>query len=471
MDALDRIKRIGERWFLTEPLLFAVYCSHEFVENNSIDVPMRTGNMKVEFSPKVLDKIADDVLQEYLKVEMFRILLKHPYQRQPPFAEKALLTCASNITIADVYDVSREVKKQMSGMEMKFPRGLCFEEYYNLLKQNATPNSGKSGGEQKTDSGSGQGEGGQGENGEGDKSGQGGGGTDSNDTGAGESSQDGNASSNSGAQGNSGGGSGQDSRGSSGQNGGGSSGKSRGNKGAGTPQQSQANLDAQVSELWDEDEAACCDINGFIENAQACNTWGTIPGKLQGLIKASLKVDMDYRKMLSLFKTSVISSRRRLTRMRPNRRAGFDAMGSRYELSTNLLIAVDVSGSVTDKSLQFFFSVINRLFKYGIEKLDVLQFDAAIQGEPEPLKKARRTVKIMGRGGTSFQPAADYYCEHPEYDGLIYFTDGYAPPPVFNTKRPIDVLWVICSKQCYAENAEWIRKIKRNRVTFIPRSE
>ena len=455
MDALDRIKRIGERWFLTEPLLFAVYCSHEFVENNSIDVPMRTGNMKVEFSPKVLDKIADDVLQEYLKVEMFRILLKHPYQRQPPFAEKALLTCASNITIADVYDVSREVKKQMSGMEMKLPRGLCFEEYYNLLKQNATPNSGKSGGEQKTDSGAVQS----------------GAGTDNNDGGAGNGSQDGDASSNSGAQGNSGGGSGQDSRGSSGQNGGGSSGKSRGNKGAGTPQQSQANLDAQVSELWDEDEAACCDINGFIENAQAGNTWGTIPGKLQGLIKASLKVDMDYRKMLSLFKTSVISSRRRLTRMRPNRRAGFDAMGSRYELSTNLLIAVDVSGSVTDKSLQFFFSVINRLFKYGIEKLDVLQFDARIQGEPEPLKKARRTVKIMGRGGTSFQPAADYYCEHPEYDGLIYFTDGYAPPPVFNTKRPIDVLWVICSKQCYAENAEWIRKMKRNRVTFIPRSE
>jgi predicted metal-dependent peptidase len=468
MNALNRIKKIGERWFLTEPLLFAVYCSHVFVENNSIDVPMRTGNMKVEFAPKVLDKVADDVLQEYLKIEMFRILLKHPYQRQPPFAEKALLTCASNITIADVYDISREVKKQMSGIEMKLPRGLCFEEYYNLLKQNATPNSGKSGGEpQKTDSGSGQGEDGQGENGEGDKSGQGGGGTDNNDTGAGEGSQDGDASSNSGAQGSSG----QDSRGTSGQNGGGSSGKSRGNKGAGTPQQSQANLDAQVSELWDEDEAACCDINGFIENAQAGNTWGTIPGKLQGLIKASLKVDMDYRKMLSLFKTSVISSRRRLTRMRPNRRAGFDAMGSRYELSTNLLIAVDVSGSVTDKSLQFFFSVINRLFKYGIEKLDVLQFDAAIQGEPEPLKKARRAVKIMGRGGTSFQPAADYYCEHPEYDGLIYFTDGYAPPPVFNTKRPIDVLWVICSKQCYAENAEWIRKMKRNRVTFIPRSE
>lgn len=431
MNALDRIKKIGERWFLTEPLLFTVYCSHEFVEKNAIDVPMRTGNMKVEFSPKILDKIADDVLVEYMKIEMFRILLKHPYQRQPSFAAKALLTMASNVTIADVYDVSREVKMQMSGTELKLPGGLCFEEYYNLLLQNAAPNSGKSGDKpQQSDDKSEQGEDAQGNGGQGGES------------------------------------AGQDGE-SSGRNSGGSDGSS-GGQGAGN---SQEQRDSQISELWEENEEACCNINEFIEVATESNTLGSIPGKLQGLIKASLKVDMDYRKMLSLFKTSVISSRRRLTRMRPNRRFGFDAMGSRYELSTNLLIAVDVSGSVTDKSLQFFFSVINRLFKYGVEKLDVLQFDAQIQGEIEPLKKARKTVKIMGRGGTSFQPAADYYCEHPEYDGLIYFTDGYAPPPKFNTKRPIDVLWVLCSRQCYEKSGGWIRNMKRNRVTFIPRSE
>lgn len=431
MNAIDRIKKIGERWFLTEPLLFAVYCSHEFVENNSIDVPMRTGNMKIEFAPKILDRIADDVLVEYMKIEMFRILLKHPYQRQPSFAAKALLTMASNVTIADVYDVSREVKMQMSGTELKLPGGLCFEEYYNLLLQNAAPNSGKIGDKpQQSDDKSEQGEDAQGNGGQGGES------------------------------------AGQDGE-SSGRNGGCSDGSS-GGQGAGN---SQEQRDSQISELWEENEEACCSINEFIEVATESNTWGSIPGKLQGLIKASLKVDMDYRKMLSLFKTSVISSRRRLTRMRPNRRFGFDAMGSRYELSTNLLIAVDVSGSVTDKSLQFFFSVINRLFKYGVEKLDVLQFDAQIQGEIEPLKKARKTVKIMGRGGTSFQPAADYYCEHPEYDGLIYFTDGYAPPPKFNTKRPIDVLWVLCSRQCYEKSGGWIRNMKRNRVTFIPRSE
>ena len=447
MTALERIKQIGERWFLTEPLLFAVYCSHEFCENDSLDVAVRTGNRKVEYSPHILARISDVDLLEYLKVEMFRILLKHPYQRQPPFAEKALLTQASNITIADVYDVAPAVKKQMSGTELKLRRGLCFEEYYNLLRQQASPDSGngnKSDVVQKTDDAGGD-------------SGQDGGEGGSDNTPNGASDDSGSGDGNGSNAGNSG------------------SGKSRGKGGpqgkGGSSRGEQQQRDSQTSELWDDDEEACCDINSFIEMAEAGNTWGTIPGELVGLIKASLKVDLDYRKMLSLFKTSVLSSKRRLTRMRPNRRSGFDAMGSRYELSTNLLIAVDVSGSVTDKCLEFFFSVINRLFKYGIEKLDVLQFDAKIQGDVEPLKKARRTVKVLGRGGTCFQPAADYYCEHPEYDGLIYFSDGYAPSPVYNTKRPIDVLWVLCSKSAYEENGARLKELNRNRVTYIPRSE
>lgn len=420
MDVIDRIKKIGERWFLTEPLLFAVYCSHEFYENDSLDVAMRTGNRTIEFAPKLLDNVTDIVLAEFLKVEMFRILLKHPYQRQPPFAMKSILTRASNITINDVYDVQMFVKKQMSGTELNLPSGFCFEEYYNLIKETVMPFAPSDGRGIPNDvSEAAQGEGASCESGE-----------------FGETCANGG-----------------DSCSTQGKN------------------DTQEKLNAQISELWEEDEAACSDINGFIEVAEASNNWGSISKKLQSVIKASKKVDMDYRKMLSLFKTSVISSKRRLTRMRPNRRFDFDAMGSSYELSTNLLIAVDVSGSVTDKSLQFFFSVINRLFKYGVEKLDVLQFDSKIQGEPEPLKKARKTIKIMGRGGTSFQPAADYYCAHPEYDGLIYFTDGYAPPPKFNTKRPIDVLWVLCGKSNYDEHAKWIKKLKRNRVTYIPKSE
>ena len=116
-----------------------------------------------------------------------------------------------------------------------------------------------------------------------------------------------------------------------------------------------------------------------------------------------------------------------------------------------------------------FFSIINRFFKNGIEKVDVLQFDTELKTkEPISFKKAKKEIKIIGRGGTDFQPVADYYCTHPEYDGLIYFTDGIAPIPNFNTKRNINVLWILTSKDSYNNNINWIKKLARNRATFIP---
>ena len=439
MTVLERIQKIGEMWFLTEPLLFSVYCSHDIVENDSMDVFIRTGNRKIEFSPSLLKNVQDSVLAELLKIEIFRILLKHPYQRQPPVADKELLTKASNVTIDNIYDVPRLIKKQMSGTELHLPHGLCFEEYYQILKGLQAANAIPLGGSEEGEGGAGTGED---EDSEGDGNGQGEGNGDANVEGQGsESDGDGD-------------GVGQGPEG---------DGNNAGKK--------NASRDAQISELWEEDQEACCNINDIIEVTMASNTWGSVPYSMQGLIRASLIVDMDYRRMLSIFKTSVLSSKRHLTRMRPNRRFGFDAMGSRYDMKANLLVAVDVSGSVTDNSLEFFFSMIGRLFKFGVEKLDVIQFDSEIKGEPEEFKKARKTVNIIGRGGTDFQPVADYYCEHPEYDGLIFFTDGFADSPVYKTKRVIDVLWVLCSRADYETNSGWIKNLKRNRVTYIPRSE
>lgn len=224
----------------------------------------------------------------------------------------------------------------------------------------------------------------------------------------------------------------------------------------------------QISSLWEEDEETQAEINTLIEIAEETDSWGTLSGSFRAVIKASMKINMDYRKMLRGFRTSVLSEKRRLTRMRPSRRFGFMQLGSRRESSANLIVAVDVSGSVSDKSLQKFFSVINRFFKYGINKLDIIQFDSQITGKPLSIDKARTEVKILGRGGTNFQPVADYYCAHPEYDGLIFFTDGHAPKPVFNTKRLIDVLWVMCGRRQYDEYRNEINQIKRNRITYIP---
>lgn len=425
MTVKEQIKKIMERWFIIEPLLFAISCSHELVENKNISIPFRTGNHKIEFNSEILTRFSDEQIEEYLKIELFRILLKHPYQRQPSFPNRRVLTLASNITIADCYPVSVE----LSGVnKWPLPPNLCFEEYYAKVfailvtppqSQNRNDDEKSIIPPDKPD-----------KDDEDDES--------ESDRAQAIQSQK----------------------------------QNQVNGGGQLPTSNLEEMEKQLSELWEEDEEICDDINSIIEITQASNSWGTIGGKLQSLINASMKIEMDYRRMLSIFKTSVISNKRLLTRMRPSRRYGFKAMGSRYELATNLLIAVDVSGSVTDRSLSYFFSIINRFFKYGIEKLDVIQFDAELKSKkPIPLKKAKHEVKVIGRGGTSFQPAADYYCSHHEYDGLVYFTDGYAPPPVFNTKLPIDVLWVLCGKQEYEQSKVWIKSLKRNRATYIPKRD
>lgn len=448
----QRIKKIGEHWFLTEPLLFASYCTHELAENKRLRIPFRAGRKRIEYSPVILAPMQDSHIEEFLRIEILRILLKHPYQRQPPFAKRKVLTHASNVTINDAHQMQPFVMDMLKLLNYSWPEGLpaglCFEEYYALIYEilsHGKPHSNcgtsivpsdKPSPPDDDDTIDSEMESQEYTKSEQDKSG-GAAAHSQNVTGQGGTSL--------------------------------SRPSSAVSSGNGVSVQDAAE---QASELWEEDEDACCTINSLIEIAEASQTWGTLDGKLQGLIKASMKVPMDYRRMLSIFRTSVLSSRRRLTRMRPNRRFGFATMGSRYELASKLLVAVDVSGSVTDRSLAYFFSVINRFFTYGIERLDVIQFDHELKDDkPLPMKRARTKVKIIGRGGTSFQPAADFYCTHPEYDGLIYFTDGYAPPPVFNTKRVIDVLWVLCGKQEYEQHVGWIQKIKRNRATCIPRKE
>ena len=172
-------------------------------------------------------------------------------------------------------------------------------------------------------------------------------------------------------------------------------------------------------------------LNDLITEIQAGNTWGTIAGAGRELILASRIPKLDYRKVLKTFRSTILSSQRRLTRMKPSRRYGFEYMGSRRDFTTKLLFAVDVSGSVGSDDVRNGFSIVNRLFKYGIESIDVVWFDTKIRNPEKPLslKKAREQFRVDGRGGTNFQPIMDYLDEHRDYDGLIVFTDGVAPVP------------------------------------------
>ena len=391
----ERIRHLAQLWYLEEPALFTILCTHNIEENESIKCPVRCGKGKIEYNPCLVSSLSDKQVEEYLKAETIRIILRHPYERQPDGCSKESKATGSNLVISDNYELKQI--KLPTPEDFGFEKGLSFEKYtyqvQDLIMEDPTTMQTPNISIQMPD-----------------------GLTVSIPT-----------------------------------------------KGTGDGSESE-NRDEQkpeqdLSSLWEEDAMMLCTIDNAISDIQAGHSWGSLAGHFAELIIANSKAKIDYRKVLSGFRATVISSKRHLTRMRPNRRSGFDNMGSIRRFNTNLLIAVDVSGSVSSNSLMHFYSIINRIFKYGIEKVDVVQFDTQL-GKVEEMEKASKEIQVLGRGGTSFQPVVDYAGDHG-YDGLIIFTDGYAPPPSVKRLRHCKLAWICDSPEGYEHNHSWMEKLGR----------
>ena len=227
-------------------------------------------------------------------------------------------------------------------------------------------------------------------------------------------------------------------------------------------QEGTADKHRDLAELWDEDELTIQMINEVISTTKS---WGSLGGNFAEFLKASVKAKINWRNIFAGFRASIISSKRKLTRMRPNRRTGFESMGSVRRFDTKLLIAVDVSGSISTENLRYFYGVINSAFRYGFESIDVIQFDCGVRAVHN-LKKVIKDVAIVGRGGTSFQEPVDYAHENG-YDGLVILTDGYAPEPVIPDGFRTGILWVCESEACLKQHKSWMEKTGRTCVMQI----
>lgn len=230
-----------------------------------------------------------------------------------------------------------------------------------------------------------------------------------------------------------------------------------GDKSDNPSQNDSPQADSDKSQLWREDSLWRQRINELIDRT---SDWGTLPAEVVEKIVASSKSHIDNRMVWQGFHSAILSSHRRPSRMRPNRRTGYLQMGSCRQFDTHLLVAIDTSGSISDEQLARFYGAINHMLRYGVTQIDACQFDAAM-GPVTPLVKARREVQIKGRGGTSFQPVFDYMAHDRKYDGLIIFTDGEAPAPVADKHRLPPVLWVCANRMAYQTHQEWMRQTGR----------
>ena len=348
-----RFDKIIERWFVQEPALFAVLCTHEIVANEHILCPVRSGCGRVEYNPAFVREMSDTALEEALRTEAIRILLKHPYERRPDGCSGAAIAVGSNLAVSDNYPFARFFMKLPA--DYGFKPGLAYESYSRLAEQGSVDGDSRS-----------------------------------------------------------------------------------------------ANTD--LSELWDDDPLQVALINGVIDGIKS---WGSLAGELAERVKASAKASIDWKKVLFGFRAQVLSMNRRLTRMRPSRRTGFDNMGSLRQFTSRLLVALDVSGSITREGISYFLGVVNSAFKYGITEIEVIQFETDVTVS-QTLRHAMRESIAVGRGGTNFQAPVDYAAER-DFDGLVILTDGEALAPQIPAGFHTEILWVCESEYAFERHAEWMR--------------
>ena len=57
---------ITQRWFITEPALFAIFCTHHLEHNSKMTCPLRTGRGVIQYNPNLIPK-DKKAREEYLR--------------------------------------------------------------------------------------------------------------------------------------------------------------------------------------------------------------------------------------------------------------------------------------------------------------------------------------------------------------------------------------------------------------------
>ena len=133
MTARERIQKEIEQWFLTEPVFFTVYCSHRLTMNANMLCPLRSGKGRIEYNPAIIEAMPDSMLHVLMRVEIIRILLQHPYARQPIGCPSIVLQTASDLVISQAYNLAWANLAHPT--DFGFPTGQHYEWYAMRLNE------------------------------------------------------------------------------------------------------------------------------------------------------------------------------------------------------------------------------------------------------------------------------------------------------------------------------------------------
>jgi predicted metal-dependent peptidase len=193
--------------------------------------------------------------------------------------------------------------------------------------------------------------------------------------------------------------------------------------------------------------------------AQQAMQHGKLGGELARMIDHLLQPQLPWRMLLARYMTA--TARDDYSYMRPSRREGDFILPNLRSHQLDLVIAVDISGSIKDAELEEFIAEVDALKGQVRARVTFLPCDAKLcDGAPwifNPWEEFKRPEDVKGGGGTSFQPVFSWVeRQGVRPDLLVYFTDAQGE---FPAKEPIyPVIWLVKGKS----KVPWGQRIQLN---------
>lgn len=173
---------------------------------------------------------------------------------------------------------------------------------------------------------------------------------------------------------------------------------------------------------------------------KGCNPLPKEMGPILEILTTKRKPVFDWKRYFRRFLGTSFDVNQRKTRRKQSNRFE-DSPGMVLRKKHNILVAVDVSGSISRKDYDEFFNELHYVYKAGA-KIKVIEVNTDIVTEYD---YKGVTPKPHAGGGTAFLPAIDYYNKHRSlYSTMVYFTDGESWD-VKDCKPLGRMLWVISS--------------------------
>ncbi|MCX7711275.1 MAG: VWA-like domain-containing protein [Clostridia bacterium] len=181
--------------------------------------------------------------------------------------------------------------------------------------------------------------------------------------------------------------------------------------------------------------AVKCVLSELIDQAEA---EGEIPGEINGFINELYKVnEVNWRNVLKRFLSGKGKVVTRKTCKKVSKRFE-DLPGNKRSVGVNALLAVDESGSISDKQVMKFYNELLSVKKITGANLSVTRFDTECT-QPVALEKYIRDKQRVKNGGTDFRPVFEL-ADRIKTHLLIIFTDGEGSAPEYSNQQ---VLWVL----------------------------